>query len=105
MAFLSKLDCGPSVTPVKTGVQGLPTWIPACAGMTPKRYTNIPSINLPPTNLPMTNLPTYQLIVIGGGPAGSTAALRGRELGASVALIERGASAHAIGAIGRRALK
>lgn len=39
----------------------------------------------------MTNLPTYDLIVIGGGPAGSTAALRARELGASVALIERGA--------------
>lgn len=39
----------------------------------------------------MTNLPTYQLIVIGGGPAGSTAALRARELGASVALVERGA--------------
>ena len=39
----------------------------------------------------MTNLPTYQLIVIGGGPAGATAALRARELGASVALIERGA--------------
>ncbi len=31
-----------------------------------------------------------QLIVIGGGPAGVTAALRARELGASVALIERG---------------
>lgn len=30
------------------------------------------------------------LIVIGGGPAGVTAALRGRELGASVALVERG---------------
>ena len=30
------------------------------------------------------------LIVIGGGPAGVTAALRARELGASVALIERG---------------
>ncbi len=29
------------------------------------------------------------LIVIGGGPAGVTAALRARELGASVALIER----------------
>jgi dihydrolipoamide dehydrogenase len=39
----------------------------------------------------MTNLPTYDLIVIGGGPAGSTAALRARELGASVALVERGA--------------
>lgn len=39
----------------------------------------------------MTNLPSYDLIVIGGGPAGSTAALRARELGASVALIERGA--------------
>lgn len=31
----------------------------------------------------------FDLIVIGGGPAGVTAALRGRELGASVALIER----------------
>jgi pyruvate/2-oxoglutarate dehydrogenase complex dihydrolipoamide dehydrogenase (E3) component len=30
------------------------------------------------------------LIVIGGGPAGVTAALRARELGASVALVERG---------------
>ncbi len=39
----------------------------------------------------MTNLPTYDVIVIGGGPAGSTAALRARELGASVALVERGA--------------
>ncbi|MCB0258060.1 MAG: FAD-dependent oxidoreductase, partial [Anaerolineae bacterium] len=37
----------------------------------------------------MTNLPSFDLIVIGGGPAGATAALRGRELGASVALIER----------------
>ena len=33
----------------------------------------------------------FDLIVIGGGPSGVTAALRGRELGASVALIERGA--------------
>lgn len=39
----------------------------------------------------MTDLPTYDLIIIGGGPAGSTAALRARELGASVALVERGA--------------
>ena len=32
----------------------------------------------------------YQVIVIGGGPAGVTAALRARELGATVALTERG---------------
>lgn len=32
----------------------------------------------------------FDLLVIGGGPAGITAALRGRELGASVALVERG---------------
>ncbi len=38
----------------------------------------------------MNHTPTFDLIVIGGGPAGVTAALRGRELGASVALIERG---------------
>jgi dihydrolipoamide dehydrogenase len=31
----------------------------------------------------------YDLIVIGGGPAGVTAAMRARELGASVALVER----------------
>lgn len=33
----------------------------------------------------------YDLVVIGGGPAGVTAALRARELGAAVALVERGA--------------
>ncbi|MBN8620495.1 MAG: NAD(P)/FAD-dependent oxidoreductase [Anaerolineae bacterium] len=32
----------------------------------------------------------YDLIVIGGGPAGVTAALRARELGSTVALVERG---------------
>src|SRR5512139_3372023 len=31
----------------------------------------------------------YEVIVIGGGPAGVTAALRARELGATVALVER----------------
>jgi pyruvate/2-oxoglutarate dehydrogenase complex dihydrolipoamide dehydrogenase (E3) component len=31
----------------------------------------------------------YDLLVLGGGPAGTTAALRARELGASVALVER----------------
>jgi pyruvate/2-oxoglutarate dehydrogenase complex dihydrolipoamide dehydrogenase (E3) component len=34
--------------------------------------------------------PMHNLIVIGGGPAGTTAALRARELGASVALVEAG---------------
>jgi dihydrolipoamide dehydrogenase len=33
---------------------------------------------------------SIDVIVIGGGPAGVTAALRGRELGAEVALVERG---------------
>ncbi|MCC6613908.1 MAG: NAD(P)/FAD-dependent oxidoreductase [Anaerolineae bacterium] len=32
----------------------------------------------------------FDVIVIGGGPAGATAAMRARELGASVALVERG---------------
>ena len=32
----------------------------------------------------------YEIVVIGGGPAGVTAALRARELGSSVALVERG---------------
>jgi pyruvate/2-oxoglutarate dehydrogenase complex dihydrolipoamide dehydrogenase (E3) component len=32
----------------------------------------------------------YEVIVVGGGPAGVTAALRARELGAGVALVERG---------------
>ncbi len=32
----------------------------------------------------------YDVLIIGGGPAGVTAALRARELGASVALVERG---------------
>ena len=38
----------------------------------------------------MTSDFAYDLIVIGGGPAGVTAALRARELGARVALVERG---------------
>ena len=32
----------------------------------------------------------HDVIIIGGGPAGVTAALRARELGATVALVERG---------------
>src|SRR2546422_816415 len=38
-------------------------------------------------------LEMFDLIVIGGGPAGATAALRARELGASVALVERNSRA------------
>ncbi|MDX1435539.1 MAG: NAD(P)/FAD-dependent oxidoreductase [Anaerolineales bacterium] len=37
-----------------------------------------------------TTTNSFDLIVIGGGPAGVTAALRARELGSSVALVERG---------------
>lgn len=36
------------------------------------------------------DLPRFDLLVLGGGPAGVTAALRARELGATVALVERG---------------
>src|SRR5688572_30612894 len=32
----------------------------------------------------------YDVVILGGGPAGVTAALRARELGATVALVERG---------------
>lgn len=32
----------------------------------------------------------YDMVIVGGGPAGVTAALRARELGATVALVERG---------------
>lgn len=38
----------------------------------------------------MAAQPPFDITVIGGGPAGITAALRGRELGATVALVERG---------------
>ena len=35
----------------------------------------------------------FEVVVIGGGPAGVTAALRARELGAGVALVEANAAA------------
>jgi dihydrolipoamide dehydrogenase len=38
----------------------------------------------------MTQNSSHEIVVIGGGPAGVTAALRARELGAAVALVERG---------------
>jgi pyruvate/2-oxoglutarate dehydrogenase complex dihydrolipoamide dehydrogenase (E3) component len=38
----------------------------------------------------MTRGDRHEIVVVGGGPAGVTAALRARELGASVALVERG---------------
>ena len=40
--------------------------------------------------LPRGSRQPFDVVVLGGGPAGVTAALRGRELGASVALVERG---------------
>ena len=33
---------------------------------------------------------SFEVVVVGGGPSGVTAALRARELGATVALVERG---------------
>ena len=38
----------------------------------------------------MTEDLCHEIAVVGGGPAGVTAALRARELGSSVALVERG---------------
>lgn len=38
----------------------------------------------------MTRRSSYEVVVVGGGPSGVTAALRARELGARAALVERG---------------
>src|SRR5215211_6256503 len=47
------------------------------------------SRSLPGGNDMKVRRTVFEVVVIGGGPAGVTAALRARELGATVALIER----------------